>query len=42
MHEADELYKKGYQFIIPMSDSTSLGQIARDTFDTFRKLYPDR
>ena len=42
MREADELYKKGYQFIIPMSDSTSLGQIARDTFDTFRKLYPDR
>lgn len=42
MEEAAALYDRGYSLVIPLSDSTGLGQLARQTFDTFREKYPDR
>lgn len=42
IEEADELYQKGYKFVIVMSDSTSLGKLAKDTFDAFHQLCPYR
>jgi len=42
MEEAQALYDRGYSLVVPMSDSTALGQAAKRTFDTFRSLYPQR
>ncbi len=42
IQEAQALYDRGYDLVVPMSDSTALGQQALKTFDTFRALYPTR
>lgn len=42
MEEAEALYRRGYQLVIPMSDSVSLGKLAKDTFSQFHRLFPER
>lgn len=42
MEEAQALYNRGYSLVVPMSDSTELGRAAKQTFDAFRTLYPER
>lgn len=42
MQEARKLYDRGYDLVVPMSDSTALGKLALQTFDSFRTLYPTR
>lgn len=42
MQEAQALYDRGYDLVVPMSDSTDLGRLALQTFDAFRALYPSR
>ena len=42
IEEATNLYQRGYKFVITMSDSTSLGKIAKETFNAFHQNYPER
>ena len=39
--QAWELYGRGYQMIMLMSDSVSLGQLASETVTRFRKAFPE-
>ncbi len=41
MEAARKLYDRGYGLVVPMSDSTALGKLAKNTFDRFRELYPE-
>lgn len=40
--QATVLYERGYNFVIVMSDSTSLGKLAMENIEKFRSKYPDR
>ncbi len=40
--QAKELYGKGYQMIVLMSDSVSLAKLASDTVAKFREVFPER
>lgn len=40
--QAQELYEKGYSFVIVMSDSTSLAKLAMENVKKFRDTYPAR
>lgn len=42
MQEAETLYRRGYGLIVPMSDSSTLGRAAKDTFSEFHQMFPDR
>ena len=42
IQDAEALYKRGYRLVVPMSDSTALGKMAKDTFETFHKMFPER
>ena len=39
---AKALYDRGYQLVVPMSDSTSLGKLAMNTVRSFHDAYPAR
>ena len=39
---AKKLYAKGYSFVVVMSDTTSLGKIALENVDNFKREYPER
>jgi 2-keto-3-deoxy-L-rhamnonate aldolase RhmA len=39
--QARELYKRGYQMIMLMSDSVSLGKLASETITKFREVFPE-
>ena len=40
--QAQELYDRGYQFIMLMADGVSLGKLAAGAVARFREVYPDR
>lgn len=42
MEQAIELYEKGYQFVVSMSDSTSLGRLALENVKQFNEAFPNR
>lgn len=39
---AKALYDRGYQLVVPLSDSTSLGKLAMNTVKSFHDAYPAR
>lgn len=39
---AKALYERGYQLVVPLSDSVSLGKLALRTVDTFHTMFPER
>src|SRR4030067_2198012 len=39
--QAWELYRRGYQVIMLMSDSVSLGKLASETVTKFREAFPE-
>lgn len=42
IEDAKKLYEKGYGLVVPMSDSTALGKIAKSTFSAFHEMFPER
>ena len=40
--DARKKYERGYQFLMLMSDTVSLGKLARGLVDQFKGEYPDR
>ncbi len=40
IHQAKNLYEKGYRIVVMMSDTTTLGELAKNTVSKFNKLYP--
>ena len=39
---AKKLYERGYTYVVVMSDTTSLGKLALENVQKFRKEYPER
>ena len=39
---AKKLYERGYTYVVVMSDTTSLGKLALENVQNFRKEYPER
>ena len=42
MQAAKVLYDRGYQLVVPLSDSVGLGKLAMNTVDTFHEMFPNR
>lgn len=40
--QAQALYEKGYNMVVMMSDTTSLGKLAMEQVDRFKEVYPQR
>lgn len=42
MQAAKVLYDRGYQLVVPLSDSVGLGKLAMNTVNTFHEMFPNR